>query len=226
MADKESLIAQGLWDHYNDRPAMNPPDRGENGVPRNQCDGCCRGLPVSEGLHRDESGTAVMACTADRYLRVEDLDIPGFRRMNQDAAPAPADAEGGGLKEPPAYRFMLTFSEGSDGRALAEYAHSLRARLAAVTAERDEAQRMVKNLAPTGRYNGLDIEQWKQRAEQAEAREKGMREEMVEILEDMEFIYEHYKKAGGPMPICLARRFDTLIADACKKIANGEINLS
>jgi len=32
------------------------------------------------------------------------------------------------------------------------------------------AERLIKNLAPTGRYNGLDIEQWCLRAEAAEAR--------------------------------------------------------
>ena len=31
-----------------------------------------------------------------------------------------------------------------------------------------EARRMIKNLAPTGRYNGLGIEQWFIRAEKAE----------------------------------------------------------
>lgn len=34
---------------------------------RNQCDGCARGLPVTDGLHRDKSGLPVMACTKDRY---------------------------------------------------------------------------------------------------------------------------------------------------------------
>ncbi len=33
----------------------------------NQCDGCKRGLPVVDGLHRAADGTVVMACTAWRY---------------------------------------------------------------------------------------------------------------------------------------------------------------
>ena len=55
----------------------------------------------------------------------------------------------------------------------AVYREDYDALLALYQAERqrcEEAERMVKNLAPTGRYNGLDIEQWMQRAEQAESR--------------------------------------------------------
>lgn len=35
-----------------------------------------------------------------------------------------------------------------------------------------EAQREIKNLAPTGKYNGLDIEGWYQRAEAAETKNR------------------------------------------------------
>lgn len=34
---------------------------------RNQCDGCCAGMPLDGGLHRDDAGRAVQACQADRY---------------------------------------------------------------------------------------------------------------------------------------------------------------
>ena len=45
-------------DHYDEGPV--------GGVPNNNCDGCARGLPVVDGLHRD-NGRASMACTANRY---------------------------------------------------------------------------------------------------------------------------------------------------------------
>lgn len=45
-------------DHYNEGPL--------GGKPSLQCDGCARGLPVVDGLHRDGSRT-VCACTANRY---------------------------------------------------------------------------------------------------------------------------------------------------------------
>lgn len=37
----------------------------------NQCDGCCRGLPVVNGIHRGPSGFwggDIQFCTKDRYL--------------------------------------------------------------------------------------------------------------------------------------------------------------
>ena len=37
----------------------------------NQCDGCKRGLPSSEGIHRD--GHGAMLCTADDYMSIEQL---------------------------------------------------------------------------------------------------------------------------------------------------------
>jgi len=54
-------------------------------------------------------------------------------------------------------------------RAITDYIDSLQSALQVAQQERDDAERMVKNLAPTGRYNGLDIEQWMQRAKKAEA---------------------------------------------------------
>lgn len=41
--------------------------------------------------------------------------------------------------------------------------------------KREEAERLIKHLAPTGRYNGLDIEQWYQRASAAEAVGEGLK---------------------------------------------------
>jgi hypothetical protein len=34
--------------------------------PLNQCDGCARGLPIENGIHRGK-GYDLIACTADRY---------------------------------------------------------------------------------------------------------------------------------------------------------------
>lgn len=36
--------------------------------PRNQCDGCARGLPVTGGLHRGEGAWDLQGCTAGRYV--------------------------------------------------------------------------------------------------------------------------------------------------------------
>ena len=49
-------------DLYDEGPA--------GGVPHRQCDGCARGLPVTDGLHHD-GGMPVIACTADQYT-IED----------------------------------------------------------------------------------------------------------------------------------------------------------
>lgn len=35
----------------------------------NQCDGCCRGLPIEDGDHM-KNGMPVMGCTANRYEEV------------------------------------------------------------------------------------------------------------------------------------------------------------
>lgn len=43
------------------------------------------------------------------------------------------------------------------------------AELEQVRAELGEAQRLIKNLAPTGKYNGVDIEGWYLRAQSAES---------------------------------------------------------
>ena len=46
-------------------------------VPVNQCDGCRRGLPLVEGIHKGE-GYDFIACTADRYapaVRREDVEL-------------------------------------------------------------------------------------------------------------------------------------------------------
>jgi hypothetical protein len=34
----------------------------------NQCDGCRRGMPVADGIHRGASIWDVIGCTADRYV--------------------------------------------------------------------------------------------------------------------------------------------------------------
>lgn len=40
--------------------------------PRNQCDGCARGLPINSlGIHKN-GDEAVMTCTADRYATIGD----------------------------------------------------------------------------------------------------------------------------------------------------------
>ena len=35
--------------------------------PVNQCDGCKRGLPIVNGLHKELTGRPYMCCTKDRY---------------------------------------------------------------------------------------------------------------------------------------------------------------
>jgi hypothetical protein len=44
-------------------------------MPRNQCDGCARGLPLEGGIHRGE-GYDMIGCTADRYRAVTDPETP------------------------------------------------------------------------------------------------------------------------------------------------------
>lgn len=35
---------------------------------KNQCDGCMRGLPVENGIHREPTGGMGMGCTAHLYI--------------------------------------------------------------------------------------------------------------------------------------------------------------
>lgn len=40
---------------------------------KNQCDGCCSGAPLRDGLHYDPmTGRVLMACQAHKYLPVEE----------------------------------------------------------------------------------------------------------------------------------------------------------
>lgn len=41
--------------------------RSHQSAERNQCDGCARGLPIYNGIHRQEDGMPVMACAAHLY---------------------------------------------------------------------------------------------------------------------------------------------------------------
>lgn len=65
----------GLTHHYEDAPirltkivwAMYLRDLRRSASPvRNQCDGCVRGLPLVDGVHRGD-GYDFICCTADRY---------------------------------------------------------------------------------------------------------------------------------------------------------------
>jgi hypothetical protein len=62
---------------------------------------------------------------------------------------------------------------------------SLQSALKLAQEERDDAEQMVKNLAPTGRYNGLDIDQWKQRAEKAEADHKAAEQNVSDLMAEV-----------------------------------------
>ena len=48
---------------------------------RNQCDGCCAGLPIVEGIHRTPDSRIHMECTANRY-----------QETSTDVTPPRADA--------------------------------------------------------------------------------------------------------------------------------------
>jgi hypothetical protein len=41
----------------------------------NMCDGCQRGLPLVDGIHRGESPFDLIGCTADRYRTAPVLDL-------------------------------------------------------------------------------------------------------------------------------------------------------
>ena len=82
----------------------------------------------------------------------------------------PADKTPGQMQEEPR---RVTFS--LDGMATHECAWVLASDYDRLREQLDAADRMVKNLAPTGRYNGLDIEQWKCRAEAAESELEAVR---------------------------------------------------
>lgn len=71
-------------------------------------------------------------------------------------------------------------------------ARQLERELAAVTLDRDELAREMKRHFPISRFNGLDIGQWKDRAEQAEAR--------VKELEDRLEISHAYDADGNKVP--------------------------
>jgi hypothetical protein len=41
---------------------------------RNQCDGCKRGIPPVDGIHKGEIAWNAQGCTADRYAEPKDSD--------------------------------------------------------------------------------------------------------------------------------------------------------
>jgi hypothetical protein len=51
----------------------------------NQCDGCCRGLPLSNGIHRGE-GYDLIGCAAHLYATAvyEALDERAKKRTSQE----------------------------------------------------------------------------------------------------------------------------------------------
>lgn len=70
--------------------------------------------------------------------------------------------------------------------------------LAAVTRERDELAREMKRHFPISRFNGLDIGQWKDRAEQAEARAEANEKDARRLRQALYFWLPSI--AGGPHP--------------------------
>ena len=47
-----------------------PPDVGD----ANQCDGCMRGLPITNGIHAERDGRPYMCCSRNRYSQIGEKD--------------------------------------------------------------------------------------------------------------------------------------------------------
>lgn len=47
---------------------------------KNQCDGCRRGLPLKDGIHRG-GGFDMIACTAERYHDYTQEELDEFREL-------------------------------------------------------------------------------------------------------------------------------------------------
>lgn len=97
---------------------------------------------------------------------------------------------------------------------------ALAAALRELERERDEAQRLVKNLAPTGRYNGLDIEQWFQCAEKAERERDELR---LQVTRDTDCI-NRCQQAGATAEVRAekaeqeVKRLRELLRDCSEKL--------
>ena len=106
------------------------PDRASDNAARNQCDGCARGLPISDGLHREPfSGLPVMSCTADRYA-------PAAPPAGRGEGEVKRYTDSGGRKR------MIEFPDGEyvKWHDVGRYIDTLRQRLAEMTAEHDDGR--------------------------------------------------------------------------------------
>jgi hypothetical protein len=65
LAEKLKEFSQRTDNHASNYVPIEQPDISE--LIRNQCDGCARGLPLKNGVHKGESVWDLIGCTKDRY---------------------------------------------------------------------------------------------------------------------------------------------------------------
>jgi hypothetical protein len=84
---------------------------------RNQCDGCLRGLPVENGIHREPTGGMGMGCSAGKYLdtKLTAVTISVNGRSNTVFIQAPTNKMGQVTLSPDAFNRLV---ERATGRKL------------------------------------------------------------------------------------------------------------